>query len=239
MRGFRIGRIQEPWINFVPPIRGGIFRPTTSSTTSTPVTVHTPPEEPETESSGSDLDDSVWSSKGSTLGSRTSSYTDLDLEVKLAKATVTEISCDEEALSVDDSPDCIRRTPFIADESDNLDVALEKKPCVSEDITKLSRAAYTIGLEQKEIDNDIRDYPSLDADTQRAIIFDYRALHEKIKSEGFYDCRYSEYGKDCIRFAVLFSIFIFFLQAKWYLTSACFLGLFWVWLLHIYLPFPR
>ncbi|KAK3081011.1 hypothetical protein LTS18_011029, partial [Coniosporium uncinatum] len=227
MRGFRIGRIQEPWTNFVPPIRGGVFRTSTTATTTT--TTPTQPEEPETESSGSDVDDSVWSSKGSSLGSRTSSYTDLDLEVKLAKATVTEISIDEDALSTDDSPDCVRRTPFVADEPDILVVELEEKKSSppEEDITKLSRAAYTIGLEQKEIDNDIRDYPSLDADTQRAIVFDYRALHDKIKSEGFYECRYSEYGKDCVRFAVLFSIFIYFLQAKWYLTSACFLGLFW------------
>lgn len=93
---------------------------------------------------------------------------------------------------------------------------------------RVSREEYIADLEQKEIDSDILAYPSLDCQTQQAITKEYQALHERITREGFYTCRYSEYGKDSIRLAVLFAAFAFALSAKWYLTSAVFLGLFWV-----------
>jgi delta8-fatty-acid desaturase len=93
---------------------------------------------------------------------------------------------------------------------------------------RTSRVEYIAALEQKEIDSDILAYPSLDSQTQEAITKEYRALHERVNNEGFYVCRYSEYGKDSIRYVVLFAAFLLFLNAKWYLTSAIFLGMFWV-----------
>lgn len=69
-------------------------------------------------------------------------------------------------------------------------------------------------------------------ETQRAILADYRALHEQIKAEGLYQCRYSEYAKESLRYGLLFSAFLYLLWCKWYLTSAMFLGLFWVSLTH-------
>lgn len=94
--------------------------------------------------------------------------------------------------------------------------------------TNLSRAAYNKKLVENEIDEGIQAYPSLDLETQQNIALQYRALHERVKNEGFYTCRYSEYGKDSIRWIVLFGAFLYLLNAKWYLTSAVFLGMFWV-----------
>lgn len=74
----------------------------------------------------------------------------------------------------------------------------------------------------------MRENPSLDAETQQQILLDYRALHEQIKSEGLYQCNYREYGKECIRYALLFGAFAYLLHSEWYLTSAIFLGLYWV-----------
>jgi hypothetical protein len=91
-----------------------------------------------------------------------------------------------------------------------------------------SREEYILGLEEEEIDSDILAYPSLDQKTQDAISKEYGALHEQIKNEGFYTCRYSEYAKDSIRWGILFAGFVFFLTSKWYITSAIFLGMFWV-----------
>lgn len=91
-----------------------------------------------------------------------------------------------------------------------------------------NREQHAIDLEKKEIEQGLKDNPPVDVETQQAILLDYRALHEQIKAEGLYQCRYSEYAKESIRYAALFSAFLAFLHFKWYLTSALFLGLFWV-----------
>ncbi|KAK5147593.1 hypothetical protein LTR04_000801 [Oleoguttula sp. CCFEE 6159] len=80
---------------------------------------------------------------------------------------------------------------------------------------------------QKELLNDLRDYPSLSPETQRSITRKYQQLHQTAKDEGFYDCPYIEYGKEIARYSTLFALFIVALRAEWYITSAVFLGLFW------------
>jgi delta8-fatty-acid desaturase len=57
---------------------------------------------------------------------------------------------------------------------------------------------------------------------------EYRALHQKFKDQGLYKCNYSAYGWECLRYGTLFALFMYTLSAKWYLTSAVFLGMFWV-----------
>lgn len=91
-----------------------------------------------------------------------------------------------------------------------------------------SRSDYIAGLELKEINDGISEFPSLDPETQHAITLEYRALHERIKNDGLYSCRYSEYGKELIRYSLLFTCFILLLRAGWYLSSAVLLGMFWV-----------
>ncbi|KAL8950685.1 MAG: hypothetical protein Q9222_003295 [Ikaeria aurantiellina] len=49
---------------------------------------------------------------------------------------------------------------------------------------------------KQALDKDIDQYPSLDAQTQRAIVERYRELHQRIKKEGYYDCQYWEYVKE-------------------------------------------
>ena len=97
------------------------------------------------------------------------------------------------------------------------------------EISKLdtSQCDYTAREVQGEIDADIAKYPSLDIATQREITNKFRILHQRVHDEGFYDCRFVEYGKEMIRYAGLFALFIFFLRKEWYFPSACFLGLFW------------
>ena len=75
---------------------------------------------------------------------------------------------------------------------------------------------------------DVKDYPSVDRETQQRIVEKYRELHNKVKREGYYDCRYKEYVKELSRYVTIFAIFLVSLRAGWYLTSAAFLGLFWV-----------
>jgi delta8-fatty-acid desaturase len=86
---------------------------------------------------------------------------------------------------------------------------------------------YATEIEQKEILVGLGENPSVDAETQRAIIMDYRALHQQIKDDGLYTCHYSNYFKESLRYSFLFGLFGALLYAKWYLTSAIVLGAFW------------
>ena len=88
--------------------------------------------------------------------------------------------------------------------------------------------AYVAKLMQGEVDDNVRDYPSLDADTQRSIDLKFQALHQRVKDEGYYVCHFSEYMKELSRYAFLFACFLVTLRTGWYLTSAACLGLFWV-----------
>ena len=90
------------------------------------------------------------------------------------------------------------------------------------------REALIATMEEQEVAAGLASMPSLDWKTQQDIATDFRALHGRIKVEGFYDCNYKAYGREVIRYGVLFSAFILLLRAQWYLTSACFLGMFWV-----------
>ncbi|KAL9009369.1 MAG: hypothetical protein Q9173_005594 [Seirophora scorigena] len=80
---------------------------------------------------------------------------------------------------------------------------------------------------KQTLENDMKSYPSLDAETQKGIVQKYRDLHEEVKVGGYYDCRYQEYAKEVFRYFCIFSSFLIALRAGWYTTSAALLGLFW------------
>ncbi|RYP05156.1 hypothetical protein DL764_004010 [Monosporascus ibericus] len=91
----------------------------------------------------------------------------------------------------------------------------------------LSPAEFTDLAVQHGIERDIQDYPSLDPAVQQDIIQKYRVLQRRIEEEGLYECRYSQYGKELVRYTILFTISMVALYYRWYMTSAIFLGLFW------------
>ncbi|TGO29169.1 hypothetical protein BPAE_0018g00570 [Botrytis paeoniae] len=74
---------------------------------------------------------------------------------------------------------------------------------------------------------DLSKYPSLDPKSQDEIIFQYRQLDQKLRSEGLYNCPYSSYGIDILRYTLLFTLFWRFLQSSHYIFSALSLGLSW------------
>lgn len=82
-------------------------------------------------------------------------------------------------------------------------------------------------LIQSELQADLAMYPSLDSATQRSISDKFQALHERVRAEGFYECRPWEYAKEMAIYALLFVLFAFCLHRGWYASSACFLGLWW------------
>lgn len=115
--------------------------------------------------------------------------------------------------------DIPEKLPLPPVERSTYDIAKDKKA---------HRDQYAIEQEQREREEGWRDNPSVDPETQKAIVLEYRALHEQFKSEGLYQCPYSAYAWESLRYLVLFAAFGYFLYIKWYITSATFLGLFWV-----------
>ncbi|KAI4670701.1 uncharacterized protein J4E88_009793 [Alternaria novae-zelandiae] len=80
---------------------------------------------------------------------------------------------------------------------------------------------------QEELDFDKAKYPSLDSATQDHITQKYRDLQVRIKQEGLYDCNYTAYGIECLRYGSFIAAFIFLLSAGWYITSAIPLACLW------------
>ena len=173
MRLYRIGYIVEPWINFTPPIRGGIFRK------------H--PEDEDLIDSDDDLSDASTINASST-------------------ASHTPLSSSSES--------CRRRRDGTSSARSSENKAWSK--------------AFVNKLIKGEVEDDLRDYPSLDAGTQQSINAKFQALHQRVKDDGYYQCHFTEYLKELSRYAILFTCFFVALMTGWCLTSAAFLGLFWV-----------
>lgn len=222
MNKYRIGRIAGSWINFTPPIRGGIYRADTEDND----------QDVDTDTDVDNDNDTDWSSYPPSWNS---SRTSLDLieeqEATKPDENTTPTTNSRETLSPqrlrpsDKASEVRCRKASNTQEPDSS----EMPPILSKPSLLLtSPEDYTSTILQEEIDNGVRDNPSLDAQTQRVIALKYQSLHERVKNEGFYDCQYAEYGKEMIRYTFLFACFIGCLRAEWYMTSAIFLGLFWV-----------
>jgi delta8-fatty-acid desaturase len=80
---------------------------------------------------------------------------------------------------------------------------------------------------KQELDFDLAKYPSLDHKTQDNITQKYRELQKRIKAEGLYDCNYSSYGIECLRYAFFFCAFLYLFKSGWIITSAVPLACFW------------
>ena len=201
MKTYRIGKVQEPWTNLVPPIRSNVYAE---------------------KKKNADSDEKRHDTSDSLIP-RVDSLEAIDVEQAIVIDQYKSKHKYQESRDYCDSEKCTG-----ASLHDEGQLPLQQSKLKTTDVSTMSRAQYTAMLEQDEIDQGIRDLPSLDVDTQRAITLEYRAMHEQIKKQGLYNCRYSEYYKEMVRYSLLLLIFILFLRAEWYLTSACFLGMFWV-----------
>ncbi len=203
MNCYRIGRIEGPWINFTPPIRGGKFNLTNI----------------ESEESESDYADSGFEDDGSWSSASSVPDENPSLDYAPAKEASSEVS----VLNAESD----HQSSVTRRKSGNCEKVARVNSLLKEEVFHRSPEAYTVRVEQQEVDADLAKYPSLDAATQRNITRKYQELHQKIKDGGYYDCRYIEYGKECIRYSGYFVLFLIALRAGWYITSAALLGLFW------------
>ena len=193
MNKYRIGRIDGPWINFTPPLRGGVYGKDRA-------------EEDEEDSGCESCEESAAASDSGYYSTSTAASVDSSIYLDQSKSVLLE--------------------PF--EGTTSCDAGQRTCAQVQPKYPHLSTRAYTTLAIQEEINDDIRDYPSLDDKTQRSITQKYRALHQQVKDQGFYDCRYQEYAKESVRYALLFASFLAALHYGWYMLSAALLGLFWV-----------
>ncbi|KAK2594337.1 hypothetical protein QQS21_007938 [Conoideocrella luteorostrata] len=77
------------------------------------------------------------------------------------------------------------------------------------------------------ISSDLSKYPRLDQASQNEVALKYRQLDEKLRSKGLYQCEYSCYAVEFVRYAILFVLFLTFLHHSCYLLSSLCLGLLW------------
>lgn len=135
----------------------------------------------------------------------------------------SDVNESEKVVKVDSPQSVRKRTPPLKEPAVEYQAPIHKS---TGDFA--SSTGYADAAMQQEIDQAIRDYPSLEMDVQEEITSKFRDLHQRIRDEGFYDCPFIEYGKELARYSCLFGGFLTALHYGWYMTSAAFLGLFWV-----------
>ncbi|KAK3187053.1 hypothetical protein K4F52_004219 [Lecanicillium sp. MT-2017a] len=181
MQRFAIGRIQERWENFLPPIQGGTFRP---------------------------------------------------LELKLDDAEEPTTELEEAASSGKSTP------PSPVFDAQDVGDGMRQRHVGSS--TPMSRAtslcssepeavplSFTEASVAHAISSDLSKYPGLDQQSQNEVAFKYRQLDERLQAEGLYQCAYSHYAVEFLRYAFLFALFRFFLHNSYYTLSSICLGMLW------------
>ncbi|KAK3703065.1 hypothetical protein LTR37_014676 [Vermiconidia calcicola] len=186
----RIGRVEREWVNFVPPIQGGIFK-----------------EEIKSESTDAIL---AWDSDV--------------IERSTPSSSKARYSATSRPNNQREFRPAGRLVPPPGGDNDG---GVGTSQAVQGWKINALPDSFTAIAIQEAIDADIARYPSLDAATQRNITHKFRALHQRVYNEGFYDCRISEYIKEVVRYCVLFGLFLFCLDRQWYILSGATLGIFW------------
>ncbi|KAK4653181.1 hypothetical protein QC762_505820 [Podospora pseudocomata] len=200
MNKYRVGRIEGRWNNFLPPIQGGKFRKRLEDGAM---------EVEEEDDSGRLSAPAVTitaDTPSSELESRPPSPV-FDVDGSALRKRQVKESMGSSAASI---------TSASSLEESHGDGSLP-----------LDGMAHLDILTRKEIKLDLDKYPAVDQDTQEVIVEKYRKLHDRIKTDGLYDCNYYAYAIECSRYITFFGLMLLFLKWKWYIPSAFFLGVFW------------
>ncbi|KAK4613885.1 Delta 8-(E)-sphingolipid desaturase [Fulvia fulva] len=80
---------------------------------------------------------------------------------------------------------------------------------------------------KQERQRDLDTFPSLDPATQASIIEKYKLLDQRLRDDGLYNCNYTAYLFEAMRYSFLAFMAYFFLQKSWYALSGLFLGMMW------------
>lgn len=204
MTKHRIGRVQLPWSNLEPPIRREDYYLNLDKRNKV-ATV---------KAKAQPMGDKAQRAKSVDLGSAAT---------LIGKKIMGQDSC--VCSSTGKSSSDLEKLPLLENVTSTR--GAKKSQAQAEAEKKAHREQFAIEQEQKEIAIGLAENPSLDPETQNAIIQDYRELHQQFKDQGLYQCNYRAYAWESLRYSILFAAFAYLLYSKWYLTSAMFLGLFW------------
>ncbi|KAF7540403.1 hypothetical protein G7054_g1379 [Neopestalotiopsis clavispora] len=202
MMRYRIGKIEGRWTNFIPPIQGGKFR-LLSDDDSQPGQDDCSNDDVRGSSTASPITSSQSSSRGP------SPVFDRDESELRNRAGAGRSQ---------------RATSVSSISSTEEDVTGEKKKKNKEQQDGMT---YLDVQTKQAVSLDLDRYPPLDSSTQDNIVQKYRALNDRIKAEGLYQCNYWAYAIEISRYSLLFGGMLLFLHWGWYVTSAVLLGAFW------------
>ncbi|KXJ84661.1 fatty acid desaturase-domain-containing protein [Microdochium bolleyi] len=203
MKAYRVGRIPagRPWRNLTPPIRGGVHIKAVDASG-----------ECDDSNAEAFIDEQLENSSSSD-----SCGDDTDSDFADQSSIATDCSDAEGVVK-----STLRRRLIVS-----ADASSAELPSSTSDKIDINRLEYTDMLIAKEAEASRSAYPSLDTETQANIVEKYRALHERVRNEGFYDCNYSAYAREIARYVAFMAASMTALQYGWYMTSAVFLGVFW------------
>ncbi|KAM9936040.1 hypothetical protein OXX80_004394 [Metschnikowia pulcherrima] len=195
---WKIGEIDYPWKNMLPPIQGAIY----------PVDVRTSRE-------GESLSEKLDSA--SPIVSENSSETSIELEEP--KLNPKYHNAGYPAGPVE--PPIPQNTEYV--DSSNKDILYPVEITGGIVDPKELMSSYENGLAR----DDMSRIPSLDHETQAFIRDRYNKLHSTIIKNGFYKCHYSNYVREIVKIASLFLYSFSFLHLGYYFLSALFIGTAW------------
>jgi len=234
MKAYRIGRLAVgpahiPWHNLTPPVRGGVYTRIDDDNDAVPLNLNpnlnldtadasstlsssSPPSSYDSSSAAGDVDSDV-----------------LDGDVSDQSSVTTDCSVNDALNKKASDADALLRRRLVGHVTSSSPEALAVSASSSTNgKINLTRTEYADLLIEKEADDSRNAYPSVDPAIQADIVRKYRALHQRVIDDGLYQCHYSAYMIELSRYTALFATSMTALHFGWYMTSAVFLGLFWV-----------
>lgn len=186
MKSYRISRVLRPWENMKPPIQGGVYH-----------VLGKGEEDEDEEEALPDTASNIANDDEQVSDNLSGTAADTKSVRSFAKqVTYEDLVSEQDAMlgSVDNALNFANKVSGF----NGID----------------ARAEYVATAVQKEIEFDTARYPSLDPDTQRDIAVKFQALHQRVKDEDFYQCRFIEYGKEMVRYKALFALFCLRLEPR-------------------------
>lgn len=95
------------------------------------------------------------------------------------------------------------------------------------DLLKMKQNSKLSDEEIKETLMDLGNFPSLDPETQQHVLNEYRILDAQLVQKGMYQCHYTDYLIECVRYGILLLITHALFVRGFFKLSAVFFGLFW------------
>ncbi|KAM9908458.1 hypothetical protein OXX79_000375 [Metschnikowia pulcherrima] len=195
---WKIGEIDYPWKNMLPPIQGAIY-PVHGSI-------------PRGCESLSDKLDSA-----SPIVSENSSETSIELEEPKLNPNYHRAGYPAGPVE----PPIPQNTEYVDASNKHFLYPVEITGGIVD--PKELMSSYENGLAR----DDMSRIPSLDYETQAFIRDRYNKLHSTIIKNGFYKCHYSNYVREIVKIASLFLYSFSFLHLGYYFLSALFIGTAW------------